>query len=355
MKCYLHRISKEVGWSNPLLKERNFLSIGWADFATSEYWLPDQNDISRIAESVAKCWQDYGWDVPRARFGLQRFLQMEKGDRVIVPTWGAFHVYEVADNECLVAADIEESVQNLKSWSGKCPFVKGGYLTEHDGQHKEQNKLDLGFFRRVTKVQRAIPRSGYADAALTSRMKVRQTNVEITDLQQSIDRAISAFKTQRPINLREIVLEKCAAKVREAIVTELTPNRFEKLIESYFKRQGADAMIPAKNERGKEGDADVVATFNTLNLIVNVQAKHHQGETNDWAVQQIDNYRDNKSEAMTGDEFTQVAWVISTAENFSENCKELARTEGVRLIDGNEFGKMLLDTGMEQLDHLMGG
>ena len=353
MKYYLHRISNEVGWSNPLLKEMNLLSIGWADFAISKYWPPDQNDISQIPQNVATCWQDYGWNIPRARFGLQRFLQMEKGDRVIVPTWGAFHVYEVADNECLVAAEIEECIQNLKSWSGKWAFVENGYLTEHDGQQKEKKTLDLGFFRRVTEVQRDIPRSGYADAALTSRMKVRQTNVEITKLHRSIERAITAFDTQRPINLREIVLENCAANVRETILKELTPAKFETLIRSYLERQGANAMIPAKNEKDKEGDADVVATFGSLNLIINIQAKHHQGETNEWAVKQIDSYRDNKKEAMTGDEFTQAAWVISTAENFSEDCIELARTEGVRLIDSIEFAKMLLDAGMEQLDHLM--
>ena len=323
------------------------LSIGWADFAQSDYWLQDQNDLFNIPENVAKCWQEYGWGIPRARFGLQRFLQMGKGDQVIVPTWGAFHVYEVSDGECLVPTDIEEYVQNLKSWSGKSAHVEGGYLKEYDGQKKEQKTLDLGFFRRVKEVQRDIPRSGYADAALTSRMKVRQSNVDVTDLSQNVKEAIERFNTQHPINFREKVLEDCAVSVREIMLKELNDRKFEELIKSYLEHRGASAVIPAKNEKDKEGDADVVATFGFLNLIIYVQAKFHQGETDDWAVKQIDSYRNYKSEALTGDEYTQLAWVISTAENFSENCKQLARVEGVRLIDGIEFAKMLLNAGME--------
>ena len=265
-------------------------------------------------------------------------------------------MYEVADNECLVATDIEDNIKGLNSWGrGKSAFIQeDGYLTERIGETNRLNTLDLGFFRRVNEVQRDIPRSGYADAALTSRMKVRQANVEITDLSENIGNAIIAFKEKRPINLRDKVLEKCAADVRETLLSELTPDKFEKLIKRFFERQGASAIIPPKNERGKEGDADIVATFSPLNLIVNVQAKHHQGETNEWAVQQIDSYRDNRQETTTGDEFTQAAWVISTAEYFSENCNELARAEGVRLINGIEFSRMLLDAGLEQLDHLTG-
>lgn len=350
MTYYLHRINVEIGWSNPLLKEKNLLSIGWADFANSEYWQPHQDKPSHIPEAVDKWCRSKGWGKFRGRHGLKRFLEMKEGDRVIVPTWGAFHVYEIAENKYMIAKEVKDFIDDLKSWSGKKALINDGYLFENDDQKK---KLDLGFFRLVKKVQRSIPRSGYADSALTSRMKVRQTNVEITDLRQSVEQAIDAFRGQKPINLREIVLEECATKVREAILEKLNPDKFERLIKAYLDRQGAETIIPAKNEREKSGDADVVATFCPLNIIINVQAKHHHGKTDDWAVKQIDNYRDNKEEELTGDGFTQIAWVISTAESFTEKCEELARTEGVRLINGIEFSKMLLDAGMEQLSRIL--
>lgn len=354
MRYYLHRISHKLGWSDPLLKEGNLLSIGWADFAASEYWLPDPQDMSHIPENVERYYEKEGWKIPRQRFGLQRFLQMKHGDRVIVPTWGAFHVYEVTDNKCLVAPDIEKNLQYLKSWSGKSAFIGDKYLKESNGEKNKPTTVDLGFFRRVKEVQREIPRAGYADAALTSRMKVRQTNVEITDLSANVEKAINAFKEKRPINLREIVHEKCANDVRETILEKLNSDTFEKLIKLFFERQGANVIIPPKNEKDKQGDADVIATFELLKLIVYVQVKHHDGKTDDWAVQQIHSYRDNKIEAMTGDEYTRTAWVISTAKSFSEGCENLAKMENVRLIDGIKFAELLLDAGMEQMDHSTG-
>ncbi len=354
MKYYLHRISHELRWSDPLLKEKNLLSIGWAGFAASEDWSRGPQDLSHIPENVEIYCKKQGWKSSRSRFGLQRFLQMRQGDRVVVPTWGAFHVYEVTDNKCLVAPDIEKELQNLKSWSGKCAFIEDKDLKESNEEKNKTTTVDLGFFRRVEKVQREIPRVGYADAALTSRMKVRQANVEITDLSNNIEEAINAFKAKRPINLREIVLEECAKSVRETILKKLNPDKFEGLIKLFFKHQGADAIIPPKNEKDKQGDADVIATFELLKFIVYVQAKHHDGETDDWAVEQIESYRDNKIGAMTGDEYSRTAWVISTAESFSEDCENLAKRENVRLIDGIKFAELLLDAGIEQLDHLMG-
>ena len=352
MRYYLHRISHKLEWSDPLLKDENLLSIGWADFAASEYWSPDPQDMSHIPKNVGKYYEEEGWDIPRQRFGLQRFLQMTQEDRVIVPTWGAFHVYEVADNKCLVTSDIEKNLQDLKSWSGKSAFIENKYLMEANGE-KNKTAIDLGFFRRVKEVQREIPRAGYADAALTSRMKVRQANVEITDLSKNIEEAIKAFKSGRPINLREIVLEECAPNVHKTILEKLTPDKFEKLIKLFFERQGANVEIPSKNEKDKQGDADVIAAFELLKLIVYVQAKHHDGKTDDWAVQQIHNYRDNKNEAMS-DEYIRTAWVISTAKMFSEDCEDLAKKENVRLINGIKFARLLLDAGMEQLDHSTG-
>lgn len=39
---------------------------------------------------------------------------MNFGDRVIVPTWGAFHVYEIATDERLVPADIDGDLNGLE-------------------------------------------------------------------------------------------------------------------------------------------------------------------------------------------------------------------------------------------------
>ncbi len=83
MNYYLHRISHHAELAYPLL-ERGILSIGWSDFATREF----------VSSQQAKGWEDVpqaidsepGWEHMRSRFGLQRFLKMNVGDHVVVPS-----------------------------------------------------------------------------------------------------------------------------------------------------------------------------------------------------------------------------------------------------------------------------
>ena len=54
------------------------------------------------------------------------------------------------------------------------------------------------------------------------------------------------------------------------------------------------------------------------------------------------------SELSRYDDYTRIAWVISSAMQFSDKCEELAKKANVRLVNGLEFAKMLLDAGMEE-------
>ena len=113
MTYYLHRISHHAELAHPLL-ERGILSVGWSDFATREF----------VSSHRAKGWKDVpmaidskpGWEKLRSRFGLQRFLQMDVGDWVVVPSWGTFHVFDVVSDERLIAGDL--SLCGLETWDG---------------------------------------------------------------------------------------------------------------------------------------------------------------------------------------------------------------------------------------------
>ena len=67
-------------------------------------------------------------------------------------------------------------------------------------------------------------------------MKVRQTNVEITDLRDNVEDAIARHEDGRPINLRRVLMDRCASDVRNTILDIQTPEQFEKLIAQYFER-----------------------------------------------------------------------------------------------------------------------
>ncbi len=170
MTYYLHRISHHAELAHPLL-ERGILSVAWSGFATREF----------ISSHGAKQWEDVPraieqqWGKMRSRFGLQRFLQMNVDDRVVVPSWGTFHVYDVVSDERLIAADLQPArrvaygslnseckclndLRDLKTWDGHGVRMEKGQLYEDGDEQRRQ--IDLGFFRQVSQVAKDIPRSG---------------------------------------------------------------------------------------------------------------------------------------------------------------------------------------------------
>ena len=344
MTYYQHRISHCMEWSHPLLQNQNLLSIGFSDFATTDFVdRHQQHGWQQVADELAdELYQGWGYR-PRSPHSLMRFLQMDLRDKVIVPDWGKFHVYEIASFTRLIPDDLPGGVMN---WHGQSAVVREGKLYEENSN----NGIDLGFFRDVNLIERDISRADYADGKLTSRLKARQTTLDVTDLSESIEGAVKRYQLGDVINLRSLVMKNCAEKVLNIIATKLSPDKFELLIQEYFCRLGADAEILPKKSEDKKGDIDVIAAFEALKIIIYVQGKHHEmnSETDSWAVKQVNEYMNATSELSRYDDYTRIAWVISSAMQFSDECEELAKKANVRLVNGLEFAKMLLDAGMEE-------
>lgn len=348
MNTWLHRISHHGEIAHPLL-ERGYLTIGFSDFSTLEFLSRNPHFISRTCQEVgyfdSTYEREWGHDAWRTRRNLWYFLaEMKAGDQVVVPGFPSqslFSVFEISDDMAIPIGKVDAN--GLKTWTGVIVTLKDGQLNSN-----EKEVMDLGFARKVRLIERDLSRSDYADAALTSRMKIRMTTSNIGDLQASVAQAIDAYRSRRPINLHAILLERHTQVTLDEISRVLHPGKFQKLIKWYFLKVGATQVeIPAQNESGKEGDADIVATFEPLKTIIYVQAKKHSGETDDWAVQQIKDYRDQK-DAMD-DGYARVAWVVSTANSFSVECSSLAKQNKVLLLNGRDFVRLLLNAGIEGL------
>lgn len=342
MQYWLHRISYHAQISHPLL-ERGYLSIGFSDFSVQEFIddILKSNGWNRFENYVNEIWGHR----PRTRTSLWRFVaEMKKGDWVLVPGWGTFSVYEIVGNkpETIGSADVE----NLRDWHGHKLHIndKGLLTTDNDGV------ADLGFIWKVKSVEINIPRYEYADAALTSRMKIRNTNANINDLGESIVRAVNFFKENKPINIYSQIISNTSDHILKTIQSELNADKFESLVKWYFQRIGAsEVSIPAKNERGKDGDADVVAVFEPIRTIIYTQAKFHRGSTDDWAIEQIREYKEQKEQIMD-DGYSKQSWVVTSAPKYAEKAYELAKENKVQLVDGNQLVKMLMDVGFVNLD-----
>lgn len=353
MRYWLHRISHHQEVARPLLEKEEgagFLTIGFSYVSNPEF-LSKALSASQVDDIDEEMIALFGYK-SRSRFGLWRFLhEMEPGDRVLVPGYKVFSIYEIKGEPELIR---EVNAVDLKTWNKKPVEKKDNFLFVDD------NEVDLGFFRRVNLHQGAknISRADYADRDLTARMKIRVTNADISGLEKSIDTAVSHHKDKQPLSLHSSIMEQAGKLVLENIYKELNPSKFEHLVAWYFKKIGAsETSIPSKMGEAQEGvaDVDVIATFESIKTLVYVQAKFHgtDSETDKWALEQIKEYRKNQ---LLDDDYSKIYWVVSSAKEFSEECVNLAkgirqeRRMSLSLINGEEFARMLIDAGIENLD-----
>lgn len=341
---WLHRITGgDNGWmlSYPLLNEHSILSTGWSDFSKDSFVCGvNEHGMAYLEETMMREWKiDYK---PRNRWCLYYFIhEMRKGDIVIVPQWGGvFSICEIEDDEVLTNESLSEVYYAPLGISKH----EDGYLYKDD----ERKCVDLGFYRKVKVLHSQISRSDYAEQDLISRMKIMQTNAEIGDIANAIDTTIKRADKKCPINLRDEMLDGTCAAMQEIIKKWTDADKFEELIEKYLYAVGADYVsTPAKNESSTEdGDADRVATFEWLNMKIYVQAKKHKDTTNDWGVEQIIAYQKNHEQF----EYREQLWLVSNADTFTQLAQEKAEAAHVlRLINGKEFARMLLDVGVKKL------
>lgn len=336
---WLHRISHENQLSYVLLKQRKLLSIGFSDFSSQDYL--NKFYTKNFDDVIKEEWNS----LDRNRWILWRFVtQMKQGDYVVVPRPGVFDIYKIIGNRPLTN-DVIDTNNLVDLWNNTIYFGDDGYL--HYDLNGKSNDVDLGFYWEVEPIAQDISRYEYADQYLTSRMKIRQTNADINDIKTSIEQALHRYKNQQPINIHNTIIKDNTKSILKSIRELIGDMKFEELVEWYMRAIGADSVdIPSKNSSPTEkGDADVVAYFERLKVMVIIQVKKHDDVSNDDAVNQImlfEKYNGN-------DDYLTVKWVISSCDSFSELAIEKAHSYNVRLINGLEFVEMILDSGLHGL------
>jgi predicted Mrr-cat superfamily restriction endonuclease len=316
-----------------LLFDEGFLSIGWRDVA-KEFPNIRENENSVDPDFRKKCVDKcYGGDYFRSITSLKNFIHFKKNDLIVVPTGNKdFAVCEVLEDKTYIPSEMEQ-----------------GIIAKYD---LGSSNVDLGFFKKVKILDKEISRYKFADKALTARMKMRQTNASIIDIEESIKRAIE----RKPISLYGDLSDECSKEALKNIHKSLDPNKVEKLVASYFKCMGASVEVnPEKNLKNKSGDVDILATFEALRLIICVQAKHHERDSDEWAVKQINEYyeglkKEDINKEDMDDGYSKILWVISTCDKFNKSAIDEAAKYKVHLINGIEFARMLLDVGLKAFE-----
>jgi predicted Mrr-cat superfamily restriction endonuclease len=345
MQYWLHRIGWLESVSYPLL-EAGYMSIGFSDFSTKIFLEKSSEEDGVYFDNQ---FEEIWGNLARSRYSLWKFLaEMKKGDWVVIPSGGNFSVYEIVENSAILPSSFEIK-DGFSDWYGRKIIHDKSGMFKLEG---EKDYLDIGFLRKVKSLFIDMSRYDYADAALTARMKIRNTNANISDLEKNIKNAIEAFKKNKPINLKSSFMKYSVEYWLKIMRKELTPDKFERLIGKYMERVGATsvAINPEKNSEDKVGDVDIVAIFESIKTIINIQVKNHEGETSDWAVHQINDFA--KSKQNVSDGYSRIYWVISSSDSFSKDAEKLAIKNDVLLFDGKQFIQMLMEAGIENIDEL---
>lgn len=316
MRAFVLRIAPGGVDGVPEALASNEISIGWAK---AERLMDLSLDYWQFREVVKEAYypEDPGYrDAGGVAGQLWRFIrEMDESDLVVVPHSGEFYVAKVTG-----------------------PLM---FRPEKADEHS-------AFRRPVEWLNDAqpIPRSR-ALAALQSRMKIRQTCADATDLIEEIQDALTIAAGGRErsfeIDLRSRLIQQTRSEITSGRMDSFG---FERLLATLLRSLGAtEVRIVA---RSQDKGADIVAVFSladTFNFRLAVQAKHFRPEPPVGA-----NVVDQLVAGMEAEQAS-LGWIATSGSFSPEAVERKAQYEEQRgfqieLIDGDQLAAMIVEGGL---------
>lgn len=376
-KYWLQRISHYRNICEYLLKKHHIVLTGWSWFACQE--MLDRNHGKTVIDAIKVDDKNGNYNEfnklmklgecteYRSRWNMWYMAQMKKGDTVLIPSfYGDFYLADVAEEINIVSnlpniKDLFKGFKDDGKHIGLCEEDKLLHYFDEDG-NKLDEIIDLGFFIKVDNL--VNKKRAFAEALLRTRMKMRQTSGEITDLKNEVEKA---KQTDSPIDyIESLYNSELKNSLLQWIQEKITPDgqySLEDLVQWYLEQCGAEYVNKGHNQRREnrlagydEADCDRIAEFPNLGVNIYVQIKKHNDKTDVHAVEQITQYLNayNSTDDRTSEELpAAVGWVVTTADKFTDDAIKLAekfRSQGgtLKLITGSDFAWMLLNKGFER-------
>ncbi len=318
---------KDVQWE---YAKRGLLAVGWSEIDFTD--ILNDIDISNITKDkiTELLEKHYGHRNGRDAGELYRFLSIKKGDKILVPTWGGFYICESLGEYVYSKADISQDRAN--QWRVKYALNENG---------------EPAFFNRKDK-----------NTALQTKMRTQWTVLQFGDEQtEAIVEIEKLYTGQSDYSLIDQVIEKeknCKNVLKKELCSRLKDYNktsleaggtgLEKLVKTLFEIDGYKAEIPPKNKTVDHADADIIATKESsiseaLTQIIKIQIKHHNGQTGYWAVEQIVRVKEKDIK----EELEANAYIALTSAEFNEDAIDLARKNGIILIDGKGLAEVIVN------------
>jgi len=216
-----------------------------------------------------------------------------------------------------------------------------GEFTQDIGWDQSDEENDIANWRGVNWHLKHCLRTDLS-ARLQRSMKDRRTIFEIKN-PGNIQNILQS-DGKKPIEIyRESIVIARAEAVREIqkrianYETRVGHKDFEKLVGELLRletRGVFDIVFPTQHDEATHG-ADVFVKSDLLDVVMKIQVKEHSGQTDEYAVNQIL----KNEEAETG---TIIRIVASSAKEFTEKAREIAKNEGVLLWDGATIAELIL-------------
>jgi restriction system protein len=312
-KYFFCRLDEETRWD--LYEKSNIVSIGWSTIDNSH--LKNETGWGKFRESLKTSLAGNAWAQNQSNNywgnvagSVWRFIhEIKVGDFLLIPCPGSVDVCKVAK---------------------EAYFDTSGMIS------------DSAWRLVVEPIKKGVPRN-YASNSLQKRLKGYQTCLDISDLANQVD---DLLNRNRPINFAESVLGQARKPMVNALLESVNDRGFERLVKQLFEAAGASRCnLLAKNDF-RPGDVDIEAFFD-LNIVgpsseikVGIQVKQHNGTTGSWGVQQLV----DRKEVEGYDRL----YLITTAENISEDAMEIAALEGVTIITKDDLVSWMLGVGVNR-------
>ena len=343
-KYYMVRIRDNINdFAN-----KGVIAVGWSNVDFSN----DKNEVLKRVDSEyyqTEYYKEHTIIAGRKKKEIERLLNISEGDILIVPCYQAFYICTATNKWIYDQSQLESDLSNQ---------LVVEYIKDDSGNPYP--------FMRADK-----------NTALQTKLKVRGfTTLEI-DNKDIIGEINRLFNSKKDTAYSSTVIEKQSKNMehfRQEIAKRIGDYSssgieaggfgFEKLIEKLFKKSGYKTKILSKNSGKDEGDADVLAVHESpvgseFNTAFFIQAKHYNGDMDNWAVEQIKKFRDyidyEYDNIFGNEEIPEVPKanihyaVITSANNVSEKIKEEARENDIIFIDAQQLSAMLFER-FDELD-----
>lgn len=308
--------------------KRGLLAVGWCHIDFASFANKGEKEIWKVLDREV----DKGTISRRSACQIARFLSIKPGDMILVPnSWGGFYI-------CKARTDLKSIYQYSKEDVAKDRANQ--ILVEYA---KDKNNEPV-FYTRKNK-----------NTALQTKMRTQWTVLQFKDDQteatEEIDKLYNDGKDSSSTSRLEEIESERYEKIREQICLNLQNynstslqaggSGLEEIVKKLFELDGYSVEIPAKSKTENHGDVDIIATRNSiisdaLKQTVNVQVKHHARESDSWAIEQLIEKKNQKSE-----DSSDVYMAMTTAE-FDNKAKELADKNGVLITEGKDLAEKII-------------